>query len=256
MPSSVQQAKRSITGPNSSSPTQRKAARLQTPSRPVSHARSSVERTFVAPTPTTNRATHRSRSVRSRNGVGFSSYQSSTGSSESSIRLPQLAKHSASGAKTSTLIAEWLIAVVIIVWGVFDGTKDYISAMKDLIYRLVAVSVVFFVLALIMRGQSTSKVAVAFGAIIDLALILDVGGKGTFGAVASLLQGKGSGGATLTAADAAQAGVQTEHTQLEQIDNPDAGPGTETPPSNPPDKKKTAKTTKKEPRKKIPVTVA
>ena len=116
---------------------------------------------------------------------------------------------SSKGSKTTTLIAEWLIACVLIIVSVFDGTNEYLDAMHDALMRLLAVSAVYFCLALLMRGKGTSKVAVAFGGIIDLALVLNLGKKGTFDSIAKMFTASGTGGQTITAADVTTQALDT-----------------------------------------------
>jgi hypothetical protein len=150
-----------------------------------------------------------SRSVSVRSGrSGVSTYRGSNGRSDTSIRFPQLAKPGGGKEpKTTALIVEWLLACILIIWAVFDGTKNYLDSMHDAMWRLLATSAFFFVLALMMRGKNTAKFAVGFGLIIDLALILNLGERGTFKALAGGFSGQGTGGTKLTAADISSEGI-------------------------------------------------
>jgi hypothetical protein len=167
-----------------------------------------------------------SRSVRVGRNVGYSSYSGINGREETSIRFPNLAKPGGGHAsKTTTLMAEWVLAIILIIWSVFDGAKGYMDAMHDALWRLMAVSGVFFVMALLMRGKNTGKVAVAFGAIIDLALLLNLGKNGVFSSLSGVLSGKGTGGTMLTAADLSTEGVLSTRTAPTEITLSDPGVG-------------------------------
>lgn len=111
-------------------------------------------------------------------------------------KFPKLSSAKAGSPQVSTLIAEWLIAVVLIMWGVLSGNKSYVEGMQNALWRMTALSGVFFVLALVMRGKNTGRVAIAFGALIDLALILQAVNRDEIKSLANVFSEKPSGGST------------------------------------------------------------
>lgn len=122
--------------------------------------------------------------------------------------FPKLATAKGAAPKTSTLIVEWLVAVLVIFWGVLDGQTDYVSAMSKALWRVTALSGVFFVLALVMRGKNTGRVAIAFGAIIDLAVIFEAAKNGSIKGLAGVFEGTGTGASK----DSTQSEEETVHT--------------------------------------------
>lgn len=95
-------------------------------------------------------------------------------------------------AHTGALIAEFLLAEVFIWWGIFIGKKKFNDAMSSALWQSTAVVMVFFVLALISRGEKTSRAAVAFGAIIDLGIIFAATQNGVIATMGQQITGKGT----------------------------------------------------------------
>lgn len=126
--------------------------------------------------------------------------------SSGNLTLPKLGKAKGKAPQVSTLIAEWLIAVIVILWGIFSGNKSYEETIANAMWRLTALSGVFFVLALVMRGKNTGRVAVAMGALIDLALILEATNHGEVKKLAGVFAGKG------TKTDTGDTAPETIHT--------------------------------------------
>jgi hypothetical protein len=195
--------------PRPAQPARRAESRPSRPSRPITSGVQQARTTLTGNT--TESMTQRARQSRAtRISAGRSSvysYSDDAGSSETRVKFPSLSSHDAAGPKITSLMAEWLIACLLIVWSIFDGTKSYLDAMHDALWRLMGVSLLFFVMSLMMRGKSTGKVAVAFGAIIDLGLVLNLGKRGTFSSLANLFSGTGTGGITLDASEAQTQGV-------------------------------------------------
>lgn len=126
----------------------------------------------------------------------LSSYQGSGGRRDTNVRLkaPNIKPPSfltGGGGKTGTLIVEWLIGVILIVWGAFDGTKKkggFQAIAHDFFWRFFGWCFIFFVLALLMRGKNTGRVAVMFGGLLDLVLVITVANTGSFTALTNMLK--------------------------------------------------------------------
>ncbi len=132
--------------------------------------------------------------------------------------FPKLSTGKGSGPKVSTLIVEWLIAMLLIFWSVLSGQKGYLEGMQNALWRMTALSGVFFVLALTMRGKNTARVAVAFGLLIDLAMLLQTAKDNELKMLADIFAQKGTGGSsggTVTA---------TATSSLGAAQSPDTGP--------------------------------
>ncbi len=133
------------------------------------------------------------------------------------------------GPKTGALITEFLIAVLLIIIGVFTSSKSYAARMSAMLWQLTSLFLVFFVLALLDKGGKMSKAAVAFGAMIDLGILFVAtqqslpGVSGTGGttspvqAFATALTGTGAqvGDAVLTVDDATDTAPAHEIPQLD-----------------------------------------
>jgi hypothetical protein len=141
-------------------------------------------------TPTQRRATV-SKSV----NVGkssYSSYQGSQGRRHTSVHLKAPTWMAGGGGKVSTLMVEWLIGVAFIIWAAFDGKKSYQGTVQNFFWRFFSWSMVFFVLALVMRGKNSGRVAVLFGALLDVAIVIYAAASGSISALDSLFKGQGT----------------------------------------------------------------
>lgn len=111
------------------------------------------------------------------------------------------------GAHTSAIFAEYIVAVVIITMGLFvrGGAQGYTQTMSNVLMRLTALTSVFFVLFLLSSSKKGGQVAVWFGLLVDLGVILTAARTQTFSTVSDIVAGKGTGveTATLTAATTA-----------------------------------------------------
>lgn len=101
------------------------------------------------------------------------------------------------GPQTGTLIAEFIVALVIIWAAVFTakGTA-YVDRMSKALWRSTALCGIFFVLGLLARGPNTGRVAVAFGALIDLGVIFEATQQNVIKTTADVLTGTGTGETT------------------------------------------------------------
>lgn len=110
-------------------------------------------------------------------------------------------------ANLNRLVAEWLVAVAMIVFGVPGQAANagYHRAMKAVMFRLSALTAVFFVLALMSNGKG-AKAASYFGLLIDLGIAFNAVTTGTFASMNNIFGGKSdlSSGVQL-AADVAKA---------------------------------------------------
>jgi hypothetical protein len=98
------------------------------------------------------------------------------------------------GGKTGTLVAELMIGLFIIWVSVFTATdKQYSDRMGSALWRSTALCGVFFVLALLARGPQTGKVAVTFGALVDLGIVFQATKENSFKAISDVMTGKGTG---------------------------------------------------------------
>jgi hypothetical protein len=101
------------------------------------------------------------------------------------------------GPQTGTLIAEFMVAVLIIWVQVFTATnKAYVDRISGALWRSTAACAIFFVLALFARGPNTGKVAVTFGALIDIGVLLEATQKKVISTTADILTGQGTGETT------------------------------------------------------------
>lgn len=146
-----------------------------------------------------------------------------------------------SGPKTGALITEFLLAVLFIVIGIFTSSKSYAERMSAALWQLTSIFLVFFVLALLAKGEKSGKVALAFGALVDLGIIFAAsqktlttagpstsGGSATagqptseIGAFTTELTGQGAGlSDTVTAALAADFPTDEALTETPQLTQP------------------------------------
>jgi hypothetical protein len=102
---------------------------------------------------------------------------------------------------TAGLIAEYIAGMVLIAWGIFTGQKDYLEAMSEAMWRMTALTFVFFVLALVARGDKSGKAALAFGAIVDLGILFHATQTNVIKTMGNVIAGQGTGvdNTTLTA---------------------------------------------------------
>ena len=111
-----------------------------------------------------------------------------------SNNLPSFSLGNVGKDATSTLIAEYLFAVVVIFLSVFTGSSlGYAQQMSSALWRVTAVTAIFFVLSLAARGGKSGKVATAFGLIIDLGVLFEAVKSDTIKTAGDILSGKGSG---------------------------------------------------------------
>lgn len=143
----------------------------------------------------------------------------STLTAKSSLKAPNWL--TGGSPKVSSLMVEWLIGVVLIGWTVLDGRKSYQTTVHNFFWRFFSWSMVFFVLALLMRGKSSGKVAVMFGALLDVVLVVSSANNGSLTRLADVFEGKsfaGSGGASSSTSTGTSALQQFEK-DISQIGN-------------------------------------
>lgn len=92
------------------------------------------------------------------------------------------------GPGVHALAAEWLIGLCLAGVGLFfksGNDDDDSNDMSRFSYQVMGLCIVFFVLALGMSSQKLSKACVAFGGLIDIALLLNLVTGGASGPVGS-----------------------------------------------------------------------
>ena len=97
-------------------------------------------------------------------------------------------------SNTGKLVVEWLAGVVLISIAVPTQGSDngYQKVMTTIMYRLTALTAVFFVLAL-MANSRAGRVAVYVGLLIDLGLVFTTYREGTLKKTGELIAGKPTG---------------------------------------------------------------
>lgn len=91
-------------------------------------------------------------------------YQNSGNQKSSILTAP-------SGPLTGYLLGEFVLGVVVIIWQQFSRDNSYEDKMSEMLWRLTALTGVFFILALMASSAKASKVAAAFGLLIDLGIL-------------------------------------------------------------------------------------
>lgn len=103
---------------------------------------------------------------------------------------------------TSKLVGEWIGGVVLICIAVPTqaANNGYVKTITKIMYRLTALTAVFFVLALL-ADTKAGKAAVYLGLLIDLGIVFDAVHSGTLKGVANIMSGKSilQSGTTLAA---------------------------------------------------------
>lgn len=91
---------------------------------------------------------------------------------------------------TGKLIAEWLLGVILICVAVpiQAANAGYLKTITSIMYRLTALTAVFFVLAL-MSDTKGAKTAVYAGLLIDLGIIFNAVQVGTFKGITNIMTG-------------------------------------------------------------------
>jgi hypothetical protein len=123
----------------------------------------------------------------------------------------QWGKSQVTGPHTGTLIAEYALAVFFIMWTVFTSKDTYVNAMSTAMWRLTALTFLFFVLALVDHGGRPGKAAVAFGALIDLGVIFSATNQNVIGSIGNVLSGQGQGVSTTAALKSAGGSDEPPH---------------------------------------------
>lgn len=102
-------------------------------------------------------------------------------------------------AATPKLAAEWLVCVMII--GATSLTKegDYGVKMGEALWRITAVTLLFFILALVSMSENMKQITVAFGALIVITILAKGAGEVKHVLDAAGGAGTGEDKATLTA---------------------------------------------------------
>lgn len=108
-------------------------------------------------------------------------------------RAGEWGKGQVTGPHTGTLIAEYVLGVFFIFWSVFTSKDTYVNAMSTALWRMTALTAVFFILALLDHGGKPGKIAVAFGALIDLGIIYTATTQNVIKTMADEISGKGTG---------------------------------------------------------------
>lgn len=124
---------------------------------------------------------------------------------------------SLSGAHTSSIFAEYIVAVVIISLGIFvrGGAQGYTVVISNVMMRLTALTAVFFVLFLMAGSKRGGQAAMWFGLLVDLAIVLQAARSQTFSTTADIIAGKGTGVDSTTLASSTTA---TEPTRVQLPD--------------------------------------
>lgn len=115
-----------------------------------------------------------------------------------SVRDINKAVNKYTGSHTGGLIAEWAAGMFLIAWGIFTGGKSYLEGMSDALWRMTALTFVFFILALVARGDKSGKVALAFGGIVDLGILFHATQTGVVKGIGQIVSGQGIGADTTT----------------------------------------------------------
>jgi len=138
-------------------------------------------------------------------------------------RRTKAPRSSAGTPKIGVLIAEWLLAVVLIVVTVpmSGSTKGYQATITSIMMRLTGLTGIFFALALIGTSQKAARFPVWFGLIIDLGIIYHASASGGLKGTVALFSGQSITGGT------GQGGVQlaadfTDNSS--QVKGADSGP--------------------------------
>jgi len=115
---------------------------------------------------------------------------------------------------TPKLVAEWLGGVVLICIAVPTQAANvgYAKTITRIMYRLTALTAVFFVLAL-MANSKAGKVAVYAGLLIDLGIVFDAVQSGTLKGTANIMTGK----------PILQSGTEPAADVVKPVDNPIGG---------------------------------
>lgn len=73
--------------------------------------------------------------------------------------------------RTRMLTAEYFLAIVLAIVGLFYGDATYEVKMKQFIVRLTGISALFFILALAGASERAAKPVIYFGALVDIGMI-------------------------------------------------------------------------------------
>jgi hypothetical protein len=119
-------------------------------------------------------------------------------------------KQQVSGPHTGALIAEYILGVFFIFWAVFTSKDTYTNSMSNALWRMSALTMLFFFLALVDHGGKSGKIAVAFGGMIDLAIIFTATSQNVISSMAKVVTGEGAGGGIDLTSALTQAGGSTE----------------------------------------------
>jgi ABC-type multidrug transport system fused ATPase/permease subunit len=90
---------------------------------------------------------------------------------------------------TPKLAAEWLACIIIITATTLTKDGEYGTKMAEALWRMTAVTLLFFVLAIVSMSDSMNKITVAFGGLIVITILA----KGT-GEVKKVLDAAGGAG--------------------------------------------------------------
>lgn len=84
----------------------------------------------------------------------------------------------------AVLVAEWLAGLIVIWLGVFTSSSDYATVMLQIGKRYLAVTAIFFVLALLAAGGGKKAEAAKWmGLLIDVGIVLSATQSGLFQAL-------------------------------------------------------------------------
>lgn len=139
--------------------------------------------------------------------------------------------------QTPKLAAEFLVCVLIITISTFTKPGDYAVKMSQALWRLTAVTALFFVLALWSMSEKYGKIATAFGVLIVAGVLYHAGKdiSGTINEVAGMGQtDPTTGKAVDTAVLTADVTTAAPPHNLLQADASDSTPDTSTPSSGTP----------------------
>lgn len=87
------------------------------------------------------------------------------------------------------LVAEYLAAVGLSSLNIFVGDESYHERLSKFFVQVSALTIVFFLLALVAQSESSGKFATAFGGLIDVAILFRVAANGTISNVNGALHG-------------------------------------------------------------------
>jgi hypothetical protein len=100
--------------------------------------------------------------------------------------------------KIGVLIAEWLLALVLISVTVpmSGSSKGYQQTITSIMLRLTGLTGIFFALALIGTSQKAARFTIWFGLLIDLGIIYHASTSGALKATTAIFQGQSISGST------------------------------------------------------------